>query len=271
MAAENTGKSKTAAEDESLKSESARQSMTSEVQQEGETQEAAGTDTLKTATEDASSSDEQSEGGTEEKAEKAQPAEGQTDEAPQTSDEESEAAGETTQEDNGASGTDKKSSRFFSKNRKDQQLADQNEQLKRKNDDLNDQLKRQMAEFDNFRKRTEKEKNSMFEAGERSVLEKFLPIIDNFERGLAAIPDSEKEDSASVGMEKIYKQLVKALEELEVTPIEAVGQEFSPDLHNAVMQAEEEGVGENIIVEEFQKGYLYRGNVLRHSMVKVNK
>jgi len=164
--------------------------------------------------------------------------------------------------DSAAKGGDKKS-RFFGKkkdDKKDQQIAE-----------LTDKVKRQMAEFDNFRKRTEKEKTAMFEIGARSVLEKLLPVVDNFERGLVAIPEAEKESSTAVGMEKIYKQIEKMLEELDVKPIEAVGQEFSPDFHNAVMQAEEEGVGENIIVEEFQKGYLYRGSVLRHSMVKVNK
>ena len=152
----------------------------------------------------------------------------------------------------------------FGKNKKDdkkdQQIAE-----------LNDKVKRQMAEFDNFRKRTEKEKSAMFEVGAKSVLEKLLPVVDNFERGLAAIPDADKKSSTAVGMEMIYKQLMKALEEMDVKPIEAVGQEFSPDFHNAVMQCEEDDVEENIIVEEFQKGYLYRGNVLRYSMVKVTK
>ena len=152
----------------------------------------------------------------------------------------------------------------FGKNKKedkrDQQIAE-----------LNDKVKRQMAEFDNFRKRTEKEKSAMFEVGAKSVLEKLLPIVDNFERGLAAIPEADKTNPTAVGMEMIYKQLMKALEEMDVTPIEAVGQEFSPDFHNAVMQCEVEGVDENIIVQEFQKGYLYRGNVLRYSMVQVNK
>ena len=152
----------------------------------------------------------------------------------------------------------------FGKNKKedkrDQQIAE-----------LNDKVKRQMAEFDNFRKRTEKEKSAMFEVGAKSVLEKLLPIVDNFERGLAAIPEADKTNPTAVGMEMIYKQLMKALEEMDVKPIEAVGQEFSPDFHNAVMQCEVEGVDENIIVQEFQKGYLYRGNVLRYSMVQVNK
>lgn len=157
-----------------------------------------------------------------------------------------------------------KASRFFGKGKKedkrDQQIAE-----------LNDKVLRQMAEFDNYRKRTEKEKSAMFEVGAKSVLEKLLPVVDNFERGLAAVPEEEKESATAIGMDKIYKQLLKALEELEVKPIEAVGKEFSPDFHNAVMQAEEEGVDENIIVAEFQKGYMYRDSVLRHSMVKVNK
>ncbi len=152
----------------------------------------------------------------------------------------------------------------FGKNKKDdkkdQQIAE-----------LTDKVKRQMAEFDNFRKRTEKEKSAMFEVGAKSVLEKLLPVVDNFERGLAAIPEANKKDPTAVGMEMIYKQLMKTLEELDVKAIEAVGQEFSPEFHNAVMQCEEDGVEENIIVEEFQKGYLYRGSVLRYSMVKVNK
>lgn len=137
--------------------------------------------------------------------------------------------------------------------------------------ELNDKVKRQLAEFDNYRKRTEKEKTAMFEIGAKSVLEKLLPIVDNFERGLAAIPEAERDSATAVGMDKIYKQLLKALEELEVKPIEAVGKEFSPDFHNAVMQAEVEGVEANVIVEEFQKGYLYRDGVLRFSMVKVNR
>ena len=145
------------------------------------------------------------------------------------------------------------------------------EKAKKEAAEYKDKWIRSVAEFENFRKRTEKEKSAMFEIGAKSVLEKILPIVDNFERGLAAIPEEEKESSTAVGMDKIYKQLVKVLDELDVKPIEAVGKEFSPDFHNAVMQAEEEGVGENIIVQEFQKGYLYRGSVLRHSMVKVNK
>ena len=132
-----------------------------------------------------------------------------------------------------------------------------------------DRLKRQMAEFDNFRKRTEKEKSEMFEVGAKSVIEKMLPVVDNFERGLAAVPDDKKDDPFVEGMEKIYKQLIGTLEELEVKAIEAVGQEFDPNFHNAVMHIEDEELGDNIVAEEFQKGYTYRENVVRHSMVKV--
>ncbi|HIU74386.1 MAG TPA: nucleotide exchange factor GrpE [Candidatus Pelethocola excrementipullorum] len=134
-------------------------------------------------------------------------------------------------------------------------------------EELTDRLQRQMAEFDNFRKRTDKEKSSMYAIGARDVVEKILPVVDNFERGLAAAPDLE--EPFADGMNKIYKQLTTVLEDLGVTAIEAVGKEFDPNLHNAVMHVEDDEVDENIIVEEFQKGYLYKDTVVRHSMVKV--
>ena len=136
-------------------------------------------------------------------------------------------------------------------------------------EDLNDRLKRQMAEFDNFRKRTEREKSQMYEVGAKDIIEKILPVVDNFERGLAAVAGEEKENPFVQGMEKVYKQLMTTLEEAGVKPIEAVGQEFNPDFHNAVMHVEDESFGENIVAEEFQKGYMYRDSVVRHSMVKV--
>ena len=136
-------------------------------------------------------------------------------------------------------------------------------------EELTDMVKRQMAEFDNFRKRTEKEKASMYEIGAREVIEKILPVVDNFERGLAAVPENEKESPFADGMTKIYKQMMTVFEQIEVKPIEAVGQEFNPDYHNAVMHVEDEEAGENEVVEEFQKGYLYKDHVVRHSMVKV--
>ncbi|MDO5382657.1 MAG: nucleotide exchange factor GrpE [Eubacteriales bacterium] len=136
-------------------------------------------------------------------------------------------------------------------------------------EELQDRLKRQMAEFDNYRKRTEKEKSSMFEMGASDVVKKLLPIVDNFERGFKSVTDEELETPFAKGMDMVYKQTIKMLEELQVKPIEAVGLEFNPDLHNAVMHVEDDSVGENIVVEEFEKGYTYRETVIRHSMVKV--
>ena len=144
------------------------------------------------------------------------------------------------------------------KDKKDEQIAD-----------LTDKLTRQMAEFDNYRKRTEKEKSAMYEIGAKDVIEKILPIVDNFERGFATVAEEEKENPFVQGMDKVYKQLMTMLEGLGVKPIEALGQEFNPDLHHAVMHVEDEEAGENVIVEEFQKGYMYRDSVVRYSMVKV--
>ena len=135
--------------------------------------------------------------------------------------------------------------------------------------ELNDKVVRQMAEFDNFRKRTEKEKQQMFETGAKSVIEKILPVVDNFERGIAALSDEEKEGQFAQGVIMVYKQLMDELEKMEVKPIEAVGQEFNPDLHNAVMQVESEEFEEGIVAQELQKGYMYRDSVVRHSMVAV--
>ena len=172
--------------------------------------------------------------------------------------EEAQAEPETAEED---AGTDKKG--FFGKkkekkDKKDEQIAE-----------LTDKLKRQLAEFENFRNRTDKEKSQMYAVGAKDVIEKILPVIDNFERGLKSIPEDQKGGPVASGMEMIYKQLITVLSDLGVTPIEAVGQEFDPNLHNAVMHAEDEGLGENIVAEEFQKGYKYKDTVLRHSMVKV--
>ena len=136
-------------------------------------------------------------------------------------------------------------------------------------EELSDKLLRQMAEFDNFRKRTEKEKSAMYEIGAKDIIEKLLPVVDNFERGFSTVTEEDKEDAFVTGMEMVYKQLMTMLETVGVKPIEAVGQEFNPDLHNAVMHVEDETVGDNIIVEEFQKGYTYRDSVVRYSMVKV--
>ncbi|MCR4787031.1 MAG: nucleotide exchange factor GrpE [Lachnospiraceae bacterium] len=141
--------------------------------------------------------------------------------------------------------------------------------MKAKVDELEDKVKRQLAEFENFRNRTEKEKQQMFETGARSVIEKILPVVDNFERGLATIPEEEKGTPFAEGMEKIYKQLMTEFEKMEIKPIEAVGTEFDPDKHNAVMQVESDEYESGIVAQELQKGYTYRDQVVRHSMVAV--
>ena len=141
--------------------------------------------------------------------------------------------------------------------------------LKEKIEELEDRVKRQMAEFENFRKRTDKEKTAMFETGARSVIEKILPVVDNFERGLATVPEEDKGTPFAEGMEMIYKQLLTELEKMEVKPIPAVGEEFDPNFHNAVMQVESEEYESGVIAQELQKGYTYRDSVVRHSMVAV--
>nr|WP_280515750.1 nucleotide exchange factor GrpE [Cuneatibacter sp. NSJ-177] len=151
----------------------------------------------------------------------------------------------------------------------EQETAEMENDLEKKLSEITDRLQRTMAEFDNFRKRTEKEKAARFEIGARSVIEKILPVLDNFERGLGGVEEEKKEDPFVSGMDKIYKQLTSTLEEIGVKPIEALGQEFNPDFHNAVMHVEDEDAGENTIVEEFQRGYTYKDSVVRYSMVKV--
>ena len=141
--------------------------------------------------------------------------------------------------------------------------------MKEKVEELEDKVRRQMAEFDNFRKRSEKEKSQMFEIGAKSIVEKILPVIDNFERGLAIVPEELKNSPYVEGMDKIYRQLIGELESVGVKAIEAVGTVFDPFYHNAVMHVEDEEINENVVVEEFQKGYVYRETVVRHSMVKV--
>ena len=153
--------------------------------------------------------------------------------------------------------------------KKKEKVDKKQETLKVKIEELEDRVKRQMAEFENFRKRTEKEKTMMFETGAKSVIEKILPVVDNFERGLAAIPEDEKGGAFAQGMEMIYKQLMTELENMEVKPIPAVGEEFNPDFHNAVMQVESEEFESGVIAQELQKGYTYRDSVVRHSMVAV--
>ena len=200
--------------------------------------------------------DEAMENSTEENASETQTDENvtSTEETTETADTEEAENADTDSED-----SDKKKSFFKKKkDKKDEQI-----------EELTDKVKRQMAEFDNFRKRTEKEKSQMYDMGAKTIVEKILPVIDNFERGLAAVPEESKEDAFVVGMDKIYRQMLTVLEEAGVTPIEAVGAEFDPNFHNAVMHVEDETLGENVVAEELQKGYMYRDTVVRHSMVKV--
>ncbi len=143
------------------------------------------------------------------------------------------------------------------------------EKLEEKLADLEDKRVRQLAEFENFRKRSEKEKSQMFEIGAKSVIEKMLPVIDNFERGLLGVPEEEKDTPFVQGVELVYKQLLTAFDELGVKPIDAVGKEFDPNLHNAVMMVDDDTLESGMVAEEMQKGYMYKESVVRHSMVKV--
>lgn len=179
-----------------------------------------------------------------------------------------------TVEAQGSSDADVKTEK--SDNASDAQGAEETVDINNKKDqkdavieDLQDRLKRQMAEFDNYRKRTDKEKSAMFEMGASDVVKKILPIVDNFERGFKSVTEEELQTPFAKGMDMVYKQTIKMLEDLQVKPIEAVGSEFNPEFHNAVMHVEDDSQGENIIVEEFEKGYTYRDVVIRHSMVKV--
>ena len=174
---------------------------------------------------------------------------------------EEEASTAQTEEDKADDKKESKMSKFKKPKKKDKK----DEQI----EELKDRLVRNMAEFDNFRKRTEKEKSQMFEIGAKSVIEKILPVVDNFERALDAATKEEKETPFVQGIDKIYNHMMTTLEEVGVKPIEAVGKEFDPNLHNAVMHDEDEEMGENTVSEEFQKGYMYKESVVRHSMVKV--
>lgn len=182
--------------------------------------------------------------------------------------EESEAA-EEAEEEEGNTGEAEGEEANLSRKEKRKLKKEKKDKNEEKIAELEDRVKRQMAEFDNFRKRTEKEKSHMYEIGARDVIEKILPVVDNFERGLATVPEADKENPVIAGMDKIYKQLMTTLTDLGVTPIEAVGKEFDPNFHNAVMHMEDEELGDNIIAEEFLKGYMYKENVIRYSMVKV--
>lgn len=167
-------------------------------------------------------------------------------------------------EDNSGEKSEKSVKSFF-KNSKTKELAAKDQKI----EELTDRLMRTMAEFDNFRKRTDKEKSTMYDIGVKSIIEKMLPIVDNFERGFGTLTEKEKEGAFAQGIELIYKQLMTALEEIGLKPIDAVGKEFDPNLHNAVMHGEDDTLGDNIVSDEFQKGYTYHDMVVRHSMVKV--
>ncbi len=187
--------------------------------------------------------------------------------------EEEEATGtqetEPVQDDTESNDTDAEEKADKKASKKKFKLDKKQDAMKEKIDELEDRVKRQMAEFENFRKRTEKEKAAMFETGAKSVIEKILPVVDNFERGLATIPEEEKGSAFAEGMEMIYKQLLGELEKMDVKPIPAVGEEFNPDFHNAVMQVESEEFESGVVAQELLKGYTYRDNVVRHSMVAV--
>ena len=173
-------------------------------------------------------------------------------EVTETAEEETEKASNEESDDNKKGFFKKK------KDKKDEQI-----------EELNDRVRRQMAEFENFRKRSEKEKSQMFDMGAKTIVEKILPVIDNFERGLAAVPDDKKDDPFITGMDKVYKQMLTELDAVGVKPIECVGQEFDPDFHNAVMQVENDELGSGTVAQELQKGYMYKDSVVRHSMVSV--
>ena len=213
-----------------------------------------------TVTEEAAEETVTEETVTEETAEEAVEGEAVEETAEEAEEDEEECADACQESDEAAESEAKKEKklRWKKKDKKDEKI-----------EELTDRLQRTMAEFDNYRKRTEKEKASMYIIGAKEVVEKILPVIDNFERGLASATPEQKADPFVDGFDKIYKQLCKTLEDMGVKAIEAVGKEFDPDFHNAVMHVEDENVGENIVVEEFQKGYMYRGFVVRHSMVKV--
>lgn len=187
--------------------------------------------------------------------------EGADEESTQTAEETKDTdVNEAKSEDDASADADEKKG-LFKKKKKDKK----DEQI----EELNDRLKRQMAEFENFRKRSEKEKSQMFDMGAKTIVEKILPVIDNFERGLAAVPDDKKDDPFITGLDKVYKQMLTELDAAGVKPIECVGQEFDPDFHNAVMQVENDELESGTVAQELQKGYMYKDSVVRHSMVSV--
>ena len=212
------------------------------------------------------SSEEKEEEKTEVSAEESteEETEGEGDKEPKASAEESEKPDEKDQE-----GGEKKSWSERKAEKKAARVDKEKEKLKEQIAEFEDRAKRQLAEFENFRNRSEKEKAQSFDLGAKSVLEKILPVVDNFERGLAAVEEDKKDDAFVTGMDKVYKQLMSELEKMDVRPIEAVGQEFDPAFHNAVMQTESDEYESGTVAQELLKGYTYHGTVLRHSMVSV--
>ncbi len=234
----------TSEEEKEIKTPEAEETASEETTSENEVTEEKDTGEAKEAAETSSETEEDAE--TEKDAETEAGKDTETDQA--------EAKEESKEKKDGFFGKKKK------KDKKDEQI-----------EELNDKLRRQMAEFDNFRKRTEKEKSQMFDMGARTIIEKVLPIVDNFERGLAAVPEEQKEDAFVTGMDKVYKQLMQEFDSIGVKAIEAVGEEFNPELHNAVMQVESEEYEPGVVAQELQKGYMYKDTVVRHSMVAVAK
>ena len=224
----------------------AEDNLRTEKTEESVTEEPAAEEPVKMESEKTAESSEQTSGATEETSEQTE---------------------EPSEEPEQKSGTEEEQDKSGKKERKIKWAK--KDDFEEKFREANDKYARLFAEFDNFRKRTEKEKTQRYDFGVRDIVEKILPVIDNFERGLAAVPEDKADDSFVTGMQMTYKLLMKTLEDAGVKPIEAVGHEFNPDFHNAVMHVEDPEVGDNIIVEEFQKGYIYKDHVVRYSMVKV--
>ena len=203
----------------------------------------------------------------EEESEQAEDTQDTSGETPEAEDVDTQTSGEGEEE-----GAKEEGSKTWAEKKAAKKAAKQEKKedaYKEKIDQLEDRVKRQMAEFDNFRKRTEKEKTMMFDMGAKTIIEKILPVVDNFERGLAAVPEEQKDDPFVDGMDKIYKQMMTELETIGVKPIESVGTEFDPEFHNAVMQVESEEFESGVVAQELQKGYTYKDSVVRHSMVAV--
>ncbi len=203
--------------------------------------------------------------GMEQKVEEQSPEETQTEDILQDTEVLGDLPEEGSEIEAGDGDKPEKGAKSFFKNSKSKELAAKDQKI----EELTDRLMRTMAEFDNYRKRSEKEKAMMYDMGIKSFIEKILPIVDNFERGFGTITEKEKESAFAQGIELIYRQLLTALDEVGLKPIDAVGKEFDPNLHNAVMHGEDDSMGENLVSDEFQKGYLYKDMVVRHSMVKV--